>query len=226
MPTPPEPSKPSSDRSARGSQVAKPTAPGQPFGASRDALWRQLAAELGADFKPGSWTRSPVVTATHGDWTLTLDTFSISTGKSTSVYTRLRAPYVNPDRFRFTIYRKGFFSDFAKWLGMEDVAVGHEPFDTEFIIKGTHRGQLRELFSNPKLRELLQAQPEVHFTVRDHEGFFGPAFPKDVDELQFVVGGVLRDLPRLKALFDLFAETLEQLCRIGSAYRQSPGFTL
>ena len=37
----------------------------------------------------------------------------MSTGKTVVVFTRLRAPYVNPDRFRFTIYRRGLFSDIA-----------------------------------------------------------------------------------------------------------------
>jgi len=31
---------------------------------------------------------------------------------------------------------------------------------------------------------------------------------------------------RLKQLFDLFAETLDELCRLGSAYEKNPGVTL
>jgi len=73
----------------------------------------------------------------HDEWTITLDTYAVSTGKTVMFFTRLRAPYVNPDRFRFTIYRRGLFSDIAKWLGMQDVVVGHEDFDRDFIIKGT-----------------------------------------------------------------------------------------
>jgi hypothetical protein len=47
-----------------------------------------------------------------------------------------------------------------------------------------------------------------------------------VDELHFQVVGVIKDVERLKALFDLFATVLDQLCRIGSAYKQEPGLTL
>ena len=42
----------------------------------------------------------------------------------------------------------------------------------------------------------------------------------------FQVVGVIKDVERLKALFDLFAAVLDQLCRIGSAYKQEPGVTL
>jgi hypothetical protein len=40
------------------------------------------------------------------------------------------------------------------------------------------------------------------------------------------VVGVIKDIERLKLLYELFAETLEQLCRIGAAYEQTPDLTL
>ena len=72
-----------------------------------------------------------------GPWTITLDTYTESTRRQSHVtYTRMRAPYVNPEGFRFTIYRKGFFSDLGKLLGMQDIEVGDPEFDEAFIIKG------------------------------------------------------------------------------------------
>ncbi len=53
-----------------------------------------------------------------------------------------------------------------------------------------------------------------------------PKFPDNVDELHFLVVGVIKDVERLKSLFDLFAVLLEQLCKIGSAYKQEPGVVL
>jgi hypothetical protein len=38
--------------------------------------------------------------------------------------------------------------------------------------------------------------------------------------------GVIKDIERLKAIFDLFAAVLKQLCRIGSAYKQAPDVSL
>jgi hypothetical protein len=62
--------------------------------------------------------------------------------------------------------------------------------------------------------------------VKDSEGWFGPKFPKDVDELHFQVDGVIKDIESLKSLFNLFAALLDQLCKIGSAYKQQPGVDL
>lgn len=62
--------------------------------------------------------------------------------------------------------------------------------------------------------------------MKDDEGWFGATFPEGVDELYFQVLGVIRDLDRLKSLFDLFAEILNELCHIGSAYENDPNITL
>ena len=138
----------------------------------------------------------------------------------------MRAPYVNPEGFRFTIYRKGLFSDLGKLLGMQDIEVGDPEFDEAFIIKGNDESRVRELFADPEVRPLIQDQPKIRLEVKDSEGWFGPVFPEDVDELHFQVVGVIKDVERLKALFDLFAAVLDRLCRIGSAYKQEPGVSL
>lgn len=196
------------------------------FGPSRQEIWQQLSAETGAHYIEGGFWKGGKVVARHGQWTITLDTFTESSGETSSTYTRMRAPYVNKDGFRFTIYRTGFFSDLGKLLGMQDVDVGYPDFDEAFIIKGDDEAKLRALFANPKIRALLHAQPTVFLTVKDDEGWFGAAFPEGVDELYFRVGGVIKDVERLKALYDLFAETLHQLCHIGSAYENDPNIVL
>ena len=192
------------------------------FGPSREEIWRQLSTEIGARYVAGGFWKGDKVQATHEEWTVTLDTYAVSTGKAVIVFTRMRAPYVNPNSFRFTIYRKGIFSDIGKWFGMQDIEVGDPEFDRDFIIKGTDESLVRELLSHPKLRDLIARQREIHFTVKDDEGWFGTTFPEGVDELRFEVAGVIKDIERLKLLYELFAETLDQLCRIGSVYEESP----
>jgi hypothetical protein len=194
----------------------------KPFKASRQEIWQRLSAAIGANYVPGTFWKGDKVQATHGEWTIQLDTFMVMMGNAPVSFTRLRAPFVNPDQFRFTISRRDVFQDIAKWFGMQDVEVGHADFDRDFIIKGTDEAKLRALFDAQRIRELISAQPRVHLTVKDDEGWFGPEFPPDADELSFVVPGIIKDEERLKQLFELFAETLEQLCRIGSAYGTAP----
>ena len=197
------------------------------FGPSKDEVWRQLSQEIGLEFVEGGFWKGSKVQAHVGPWTMTLDTHTVSHRRQSHVtYTRMRAPYVNPEGFRFTIYRKGLFSDLGKLLGMQDIEVGDPEFDEAFIIKGNDEVRVRDLFADPEIRSLIQAQPKIRLEVKDSEGWFGPEFPEDVDELHFQVVGVIKDVERLKALFDLFAAVLDRLCRIGSAYKQEPGVEL
>jgi len=113
------------------------------FGPSKDEVWRQLSQEIGAEFVEGGLWKGNKVQAHVKPWTITLDTYTVSTGKSSVTYTRMRAPYVNPEGFRFTIYRKSIFSDLGKFLGMQDIEVSDPDFDEAFIIKGgTERAKL------------------------------------------------------------------------------------
>jgi hypothetical protein len=192
------------------------------FGPSRAEIWKQFCDQTGSNFISGGFWKSDKVEATHDEWNVTLDLYVVSTGKSSTTYTRIRAPYVNPDGFRFTVYRKGIFTDIGKWFGMQDVTVGYEDFDRDFVIQGNEEQKLRRLFSSQKIRELIAAQPDIRFSVKDDEGFWGAKFPEGVDELYFQVVGVIKDVERLKLLYELFAETLDELCRMGSAYKQTP----
>lgn len=189
------------------------------FGPSREEIWRQLSAEVAARYVDGGFWKGDKVEATHGDWDVTLDTYSVHTQYTHVTYTRMRAPYRNPDDFRFTLYRRGFFSDIAKLLGMQDIVIHDEAFDDAFIIKGTNEAKVLELLSDADLRGLIAAQPQIYFAVKDDEGCFGRRYPEGVDALYFQVTGVIKDVARLKQLFDLFARTLDRLCEIGSAYK-------
>jgi len=196
------------------------------FGPSRDEIWRQLCREIGADFVAGGFWKGSKVEAHHQGWTITLDTYTVSAGHSTHVFTRLRAPLVSRDGFRFTIYRKGLFSELGKRLGMQDIEVGQSAaFDEGFIIKGNDEAKVRALFANAEIRRLLEEQPQVHLELRDDEGPFR-RLPEGVDELIFQVNGVLKEVARLHQLFDLLAAVLDELCRIGSATPDDPGVAL
>jgi hypothetical protein len=198
----------------------------QIFGPSQVEIWQKLSDETGAELVKGGFWRGDKVVIRVKEWTITLDTYTQSTGKTHVTYTRLRAPYVNQDEFRFRICRKHVFSGLARVLGFQDVETGHPEFDAEFVIKSNKPPKVRELFANAALRELLRAQPRVLLEVKDDEGWFGADFPDGVDELSFHVPHRIKDVGRLKELYKIFALTLNQLCLIGAAYDRDPGVKL
>ncbi len=164
----------------------------------QDTAWGQLASEIGAEFVKGGFFRSNKVQAKVREWTVTLDTFSVSSGDSSTVYTRMRAPLQSKDGFQFTIFRIGFISKLDKALGAQDIEIGDPDFDREFVIQGNNEPKVRALLANLRIRQLIQGQKSIRLGVRDNE-------------LRFEVQGVIRDVERLKSLFELFKEMLYQL---------------
>jgi len=190
------------------------------FGPSREEVWAQFCTQINGQVAGGGW-RGSKVQAQVGDWTLTLDTFSQSDGNSSTTYTRLRAPFLNHDQFRFNIYRAGWGTDLAKFFGMQDLEIGDPLFDQKFVVQSNAEAKVRALLANPRIRELLHAQTRIgQFTVKDNErmAFHTSRYPEGVDVLYFQVVGVIKDLTLLKSLYDLFAEVLNHLCHLDSAY--------
>jgi hypothetical protein len=196
------------------------------FGPSKEDVWEQLCQEIGGEVVDGGFWKGKKVQAHVGPWPVVLDTYTESDGESSTTYTRMRAPFLNPSGFRFTIYRKGPFSGLGKFFGMQDIEVGDPEFDEAFIIQGNDEVAVHRLLADSKIRQMLQVQPKIRLEIKDNEGWFGPKFPEEVDELFFRVPGVIKDVERLKSIFDLFAAMLDQLCRIRATSKQAPGISL
>lgn len=196
------------------------------FGPSKAEIWSQMAADIGADYIEGGWFKGDGVVYQHGEWKLVLDTYTVRRDKSSTTYTRLRAPFVNKDGLYFKIYREGFFSSVGKFFGMDDLEIGDPFFDDSFVIKGNNHQKLIRLLSDEQLKNLIHEQPRLSLEIRDDEGWFGPDFSDGVDELYFSRVGVMRDINELKALFELFTYLLTRLVQIDSAYEDDPNVEL
>lgn len=196
------------------------------FGPTQREIWAQLCNEMGFQFVDGGTWKPDAVIVKFKKWTIVLDTFSVSTKNSKTYFTRIRAPFANPSGLKFKIYRKGIFSSIGKLLGMQDIEIGVPGFDEEFIIKGNDPQKIQELITDQKMLELIGMQREIMLEVRNDEGWFGAKFPEGVDELYFQVTGIIKDKEVLKSLLDLFAQTLNQMCFIGTATEDDPDVKL
>ena len=192
------------------------------LGLSRDELWKQLAADVGGEYEDGGHLGQDVLRYRAGEWEITVDTYAAGDGDSLVTHTRMRAPFINKDGLYFKISREGLFAPIEKLLGMQDIQIGNEYFDENFLIKGNNDEKIKLLLKSPKLRNLIQSQPEINFEIREDEGWFGASFPDGVDELYFECHGVLNDKKKLKSLFDMFSTALERLVQIDSAYDDDP----
>lgn len=196
------------------------------FGSSKDEIWSQIAMEIGGDYIEGGFWNKDVLVYRHGDWELLLDTFRRGSDDNRRTYTRLRAPFINKDGLKFKLYREGFFSPIGKFLGFQDIEIGHPFFDDSFIIKGNHEETIRLLLDDEPLRYLFMNQPDVHIEIKNNEGWFGPSYPEGVNVLYFECRRVMKEKADLYNLFQLFTAILDRLVHIDSAYEDDPRISL
>jgi len=194
--------------------------------------WRRLAGEIGAEFEIPESLEQMRVVAKVRQWTITLDTEerSSSGGEHTSGFTytgtRMRAAYVARDRFWFSITNRGgclgcltgclFF--WLRWWKGYDIKIGDPEFDRDFRINGNDKSKVLALLANWRIRQLVQSQPSIELSVTPSLKLpFQETLPQRVFLLYFKERDVITDVERLKSLFELFEEILNQLTHMGSA---------
>lgn len=191
------------------------------FGPSKDEIWAALRQEIGAEVISGEFPHGKRLKVQSGDWVVTLEehTQMVMTGKVfvPIAHTRMRAPFPNPGRFRFSIYNASVFSYLGTLVGMQDIQVGYPDFDEAFVIKGNNEELVKSLCSSERVRTLVMAQPKLHLSIQDDEGWFGTHYPPEVDVLVFNIAEHIRDVDRLKGLYDVFAAVLHRLSVMGIA---------
>ncbi len=186
---------------------------------ARRETWRRLAAEINGQFDP----HGPRVQMHVKEWTITLDRGLPYEGRPSNNAIRIRAPYTSQDGFQFIIYRGGFLTAPMASMGMPVVKSGNPEFDAAFRLKATDESKARALLSNPKIRDLICAQPPFRMLGTVHrERWMDGNLPEGIYELYFVQLNGATDLGQLKETFELFTEMLNQLAVIGSASEKNP----
>jgi hypothetical protein len=192
------------------------------YGISKREAWQKFSAEIDAKYINNGFWKGDRVELDFNNWTIVLDTYIINTNNVVVTYTRIRAPFVNTTDFTFRIYRKGIFSDIAKFFGAQDIEIGDSAFDDSFIIKSNDVQTAKALLKNEKIKDQFLKQPQIDLQIKDDDGFWGVKFPEGADELYFSVAREVKDTERLKNLFDLFGETLIALTEMGIAEDTAP----
>jgi len=184
------------------------------FGPSKREVWEQLCRETQSLYVKGGFIKNAKVEYKHRLWLVVLDEYTVSTGKSSATYTRIRTPYMPKEHFQFQISRENVFSGIAKAFGAQDIETGDGEFDKAYIVKSDDDWQVRRLLDDEALRAQLMAQKAFSLHNKP-QGFLAPVkLPAGAGQLEFQIGGTIRDVERLKGLFTIFALVLDGLCKM------------
>lgn len=131
---------------------------------------------------------------------------------------------MNSDSFQFRISKAFFLSGLGEKLGMQDVVIGYPEFDKDYIIQGNDETKLKMFLEHDRIRQLIFSLPSSILLIKPDENWMIHPFREGKSELYFEAVGLHYKDEILFRLFDLFAETLDQLCEIGSAHKDGPPF--
>ncbi len=117
------------------------------------ANFEAFAARMGcqANIPQGFFGGFPSCHGTYRNRPLRVFMFTRSSGsgksRSTTTYTAFEIDVDNPDGFEFHIFEQGFFTSMAVKLGMQDIQIGDDEFDKEYIIKSNNESKVIELLT-------------------------------------------------------------------------------
>ncbi len=180
------------------------------LGLSKKEVWAQLTQEIGADFIDDGILKGVRVEKKHKLWTIYLDTYTVSTGKSSTTYTRLRAPYISRYDFTFKIGRKNIFTRIAKAFGKTYPSSGDYAFDGEFVIKSPDESLIKKIFSNENIKNRMRNLKRVNISTKKCKGRFGTEKVFDAKEINYTVVGVIKDIEILRNMISVIIELLDE----------------
>ena len=197
------------------------------WGMTLHKTWQQLCSETGAQIvNRGFWHGGERVELTYQCWTIVLDIYTVIVQRVPVSYTRIRAPFVSRDGFSFSIRRGGVMSAIGKLFGGRQMESGDAEFDELFTMKSNDEQTMKRLLSSPLIKELFCKQRSIDMKIVDDPGYFKKYYPENVNELTFSVSNVIKDVERLKSLFQLFCALLTDFTEIGIAVDANPGVTI
>lgn len=170
--------------------------------------WELLTEELGGNYIESKHLKVPKVELPYKNFKFCLDTYTVSTGKSTVTYTRLRAIFINKLEFRFKVYKEGFFAKIGKALGMPDIEIGDAHIDNKLIIKSPDEYMVKDLLSIDDVKERLLSIKNINLQI-EKKSFGNASHLYRESTLNQTVTGIVKDVDGLKSWYYLFTAIID-----------------
>jgi hypothetical protein len=93
-----------------------------------------------------------------------LDLQSVGTGKSRVTYTRVTFDLPTPAGWRCQVTPQGLLDGLGSFLGLQDVQVGWDAFDDQFVVKSSHESLARTVLVLP-VQERILALKQLSYRI-------------------------------------------------------------
>ncbi|MDY6931923.1 MAG: DUF3137 domain-containing protein [Halobacteriota archaeon] len=132
--------------------------------------WKVFADSLSLDFDPGTTFKTPKVEGTYEGHNVILDTYTVSTGQVTVLYTRLKVDVTNIKDLSLRIYHEGFLSRIGKRLGMQDIETKNLEFDETYVVKGNDELEVLNVLDSSVQSKILSLREPGKFNMTLKDG--------------------------------------------------------
>jgi hypothetical protein len=193
------------------------------LGKSKKEAWSEFAENMGAEtvdegaFKGGLKVRLP-----YKNWEIVMDNYTVSTGKSSTTYTRVRAIYVADAEFDFKIFKKTAFTKMAKALGRQYAYTGNDAFDEKLAIRSLDESKVKKIFEGQKLKDMLMALKRVYFYTKKTKGRKETKYVEGEKEIYYQTLGIIKDEDILTLIFGIMVNMLDAFLENGIAKDEAP----
>lgn len=191
--------------------------------------WQEFADQMGVEYVHRKKWNVHALRLKSGQWEVLFDMIYREEGGD---YTRIRIPFMNQGQLLFKLYRETLLSKIGKLFHMQDIVIGDEVFDKDFIIQGNDEEKVKQFLDVEELKSSLEAHLKqfsrllIEIQTFSDDVFESNAFPDGVNQLYLECQGILESKDELLALFNLSRTLMERLVESGVTSHEAPDFSL
>ncbi|MBX9690461.1 MAG: hypothetical protein K2X27_27345 [Candidatus Obscuribacterales bacterium] len=178
-------------------------------------VWRDFADSKGGRVESDSSKENDPIISMHipVEGSDSVITFTPHAAKGKGAGTSASIHYAPKEHFSFVIKTEKGLHQIAKALGMQDIQLGDQTFDSTFLIQGTDEGKVRNLFSDMHLRSLLVEQPisELRLAAQASELPSDHPVPNGRHAVYYGHEKVLDKFEQLEAVFTVLTSVVHRL---------------
>lgn len=192
------------------------------------SVWMELAEETKGEFIDKTQVVIVRVPVAQRNWTITFMMHENGFGGHSKQQTVVALPFFSDSDFVFAIHNKNWLEETLKNFGWQDIVIGDPHFDPDYIIQGNDERMVKKLLQSEQIKDLIKEQKTLRLRINAHPSqlnHFGHV-PSLVHILSFQEEGSINSFERLRQIYNLMITTAEELCRLGVARPDDPGFVI
>lgn len=146
----------------------------------------------------------------HRQYTIAVDYYTVSTGNVYYTVTRFRTLIATSKPWTLSIKKENLFTGIAKFFGHQEVEVGDDTFDEQFLIDSNDDSLPRKILS-PTVKATLSTYPHGILSLKKKTKGFAKNPTERHQVLQYEIQKELKDLSDLERLTKLQMALLDAL---------------